>query len=413
VPAATLPEGLNALLNTELGLRPPLPFDFLLADEFIATSLEKVLRRRGVSAEQVLRIEYAPAMRAQEGSKLPHDDWASCVRAPVAGNSKLLVTAAYDRCVRVWSGEACVSLGTSHLDAVKRVAVVPASVQAAAVRASGQRRQRDVPVEGLPAFDLASTSKDGCLKLWNFDGAQLSVVASTEAHIDSVDALAVDEAGRLVCTGSWDKTVKVFAWADVLAAGVTSGHQRGAAVAPLLSFTDHARPVTALAFGAVNGSKTLYSTGLDGCVKVWDVEAGALSTTLPADHAAQCVHARPNEHGAADMIVTGHTDGRLRLHDPRARGVVQVWSGHRQWVYGCSWLWRADDTTPAARPLLATASEDATVRIWDMRSKSGALLTFDKLHNDGVLDVTYAGGCEVASCGKDNRTKTVQVVMPN
>src|SRR5688572_26590924 len=89
IPANTTPQGLAALINEVLSLTDgPQPFDFLIDDEFVCVPVDKFLRRRGISAEGVIRVEFMPAMRAQEGSKLPHDDWVASVAVPIAGRAQ-------------------------------------------------------------------------------------------------------------------------------------------------------------------------------------------------------------------------------------------------------------------------------------------------------------------------------------
>ena len=258
-----------------------------------------------------------------------------------------------------------------------------------------------------------SGAKDGSIKVWKFDAPKrLAVRGTAKAHVSGVDCVAVSKSGALIASASWDTTVKVWDYASV--AGATTP-EAAAAVEPVLSFTDHTRPVLATTFTA-SGQK-LCSTGLDGTVKIYDVEKGAVDTTGPASCAAQCVSERAGggDGGGASanhsLIITGHTDNRLRMFDTRANRIVTAWSGHRQWVYSVCWLARDDDPSPinSSQPMLASASEDATVRVWDLRSTYGALMTFDKIHNDGVLCVAYGGNATIVSCGKDNRTKTVSV----
>jgi ribosome biogenesis protein YTM1 len=414
VPLTTLPDGLAALVNNVLGLEPAVPLDFLVNDEYVTTALDKFMRRRALLVEDILHIEYQPALQTQEGSKLPHDDWVSCVRVPVCGNAEFLVTAAYDHCVRVWNADECLSIGTGHTEAVKAVAVNQTTVvaasgdaPAAAKKGAAAKRRRGQATQPVSSFDFVSSGKDGHLKTWHFDAekSETTLVASTLPHVDSVDTVDVSPAGDLVATGSWDCAAKVFKWKDLVPQAGAATAAAAGKVAPVFAFTDHARAVLQVRFSP-NSNQLLYSAGLDGSVKVWNVGAGQLVTKLNSDHAIQAMAVKPGE-GSSDLILTGHTDNRLRLFDARAgkSAVAKTWTGHRQWVYSVDWCWRADDA-PGNGNLLVSAGEDSTVRVWDLRSTSSALLTLDSLHTDGVLSVAYAGNGQVASGGKDNKTKT-------
>ncbi|KAH8610903.1 WD domain [Trypanosoma vivax] len=130
---------------------------------------------------------------------------------------------------------------------------------------------------------------------------------------------------------------------------------------------------------------------------------------LGGDHAVQCLAVRPG--GTSDLVIAACTDNRARLYDPRASSsgvATKTFSGHKQWLYAAAWLWRSDEVESHGGNFFATASEDATVRLWDLRCTTHALLTLDRLHTDGVLDLTYAGAGTIVSCGKDNSTKSSQ-----
>jgi ribosome biogenesis protein len=395
IPVTTLPEGLQRLVDSVLEV-PSTPYDFLINDEFIGTSLERFLRKRRINMEEVVAIEYTPAMQAQEGSKMPHDDWVSSVRAPQAGNPALLLTAAYDHCVRLWNNEECIAIGSKHTEAVKEVALHPrAPPTASAGAAAGKKGKtsRDCTVD---AFYFVSGGKDGKMIAWEFRDGEMKPLGVAQAHVGSVDTVDISSDGSLVASGSWDAAVKVFQWDHLVDASEEKK-------TPLLSLTDHVRPVLGCRFSP-SSRNILYSTGLDGNVKVWDTTDAQLVSTLSGDHAIHSLAAKPTG-SAGDLLLVGATDNRIRLYDCRQKDVVKTFSGHRQWVYSVAWLWRADEQQGAAN-VFASASEDATVRIWDLRCTSSALVTLDALHTDGVLDVCYVGGSEIASGGKDNKTKT-------
>eukprot|EP00672_Neobodo_designis_P027804 CAMPEP_0174828050 /NCGR_PEP_ID=MMETSP1114-20130205/1101_1 /TAXON_ID=312471 /ORGANISM="Neobodo designis, Strain CCAP 1951/1" /LENGTH=485 /DNA_ID=CAMNT_0016061751 /DNA_START=33 /DNA_END=1490 /DNA_ORIENTATION=+ len=445
IPTSTLLEGLNALVNDVLfgdaADKPSeaVPFDFIINDEYLPnrTSLDTFLRRQrrrlGLPAgqqEEILHVEYLPAFQAQEGAKLPHDDWIASVRAPIPGNAEFLVTGAYDHAVRVWSGEACLAVGTGHAEAVKAVMYVPGTVQtvdAAPADGSARRRRRGRDAgdaQQRASFDMVSASKDGTIRAWRFDAntSKLEPLVSTAnalgatMHTDAVDTVDVSADGQLIATGSWDCTSCIIRY-DELIGGETAK--------PLYTFNDHARAVLKVRFSAQNAAQ-LYTTGLDGSIKMWDVEKGMMQGTLSGgSHAAHGLAVRPagaTSHATSELVLAGHTDNRIRLYDPRSsskdKSVLKVWVGHRQWVYGVEWLWRAEEDAAGAvgasssTTLMASASEDATLRVWDLRATASPLLTLDALHTDGILDVTYAGSMKLASGGKDNRTKSVSIEQP-
>ncbi|CCW65803.1 unnamed protein product [Phytomonas sp. EM1] len=408
IPLNVLPDGLNQLLKSLLEVEEQ-NFDFIYNDEYIGTSLSRFLRRRGISHEQLLNIEYTPALQAKEGTLLPHDDWVSSVRAPYCGNAEMLLTSSYDHCVRVWDGDNCVALGSFHKECVKEVCVHSIVDSSAATR-SGETRKRNRAAAASSDFLFVSVSKDGSLASWRYNDAsgQVQLVGSVHAHTDGIDSVHVlPVEGSLVVTASWDATVKVFNWHQQLQSGDVLPSKK----APVLTFTDHTRPVLACRFSesCYRGTVRLHSAGLDGIIKTLDVEAAEMVQQYKGDHPINGLAVKPG--GAdSDLILAACTDNRARLYDTRGKHVIKTFSGARQWLYAATWLWRREEAdTSATTNLFATSSEDGTVRVYDLRSTSTALLTLDTPHTDGVLDVGYAGGSTIVSCGKDNRTRSFVV----
>lgn len=416
VPLNVLPEGLNKLLQSILEVDEGQRFDFLYHDEYIDTTLERFLQRRRIGYEELLDIEYTPALQAKEGSLLPHDDWVSSVRAPFLGRADLLLTGAYDHCVRLWDGDNCLALGTFHKECAKEVCVHSLVAPAAGgaddgAKASRKRQRHRVSSAAEADVVFASCSKDGSIAAWRYDSvdSEMKLLGCAYAHADGVDSIDIspavggDAQPRLVATASWDTTVKVFHWDQLL-----SGDSLPSKKAPAVSFTDHSRPVLACRFSEAHGAARVYSAGLDSVIKCLDVERAQLQGQLAGDHPVNAIAVRPATGGAADFILAGCTDNRARLYDPRQRTAVKTFGGHRQWLYSVAWLWNREegDAPHSGGALFATSSEDATVRVYDLRCTNTALLTLDALHTDGVLDVTYVGQSTIASCGKDNKTKS-------
>eukprot|EP00796_Vickermania_ingenoplastis_P003596 gene3596-2537_t len=385
VPLNVLPDGLSNLVQSVLNISDQ-KFDFLYKDEYIGTSLVRFLRRRGISFEELLNIEYTPALQAKEGSLLPHDDWVSSVRAPYLGNADVLLTGAYDHCVRLWEGENCLALGTFHRECVKEVALSPLPPSATMLTSTseGRNRKRNRSAAVGESFLCVSCSKDGSIASWVFNSStsQLDLLGSVTAHTDGVDSIHVSPDGRFVATASWDTTVKVFEWDQLLSGDSPAQTQK----APLVTFTDHTRAATCCRFSAASGAAHVFSAGLDGAIKCLDVEKSELEYQFMGDHPINGISIKPGS-GGTDLVIGAFTDNRARLFDSRQREAVKTFSGHRQWLYAASWLWNSEEKTD--NNLFATSSEDSCVRIFDLRCTTAPLLTLDTIHTDGILDVSY------------------------
>lgn len=215
--------GLSELLNHVLAQKPARPFEFLISNRFLRTSLERYLTVNGLSGEAELQLEYIEALPPPEkDTSTPHPDWIADVDARVGAGFALLplpaaqpdaadakkgkkavpaaaataglvsaqpatfsVTGCFDGVVRVWAhpadsaaaadaaaAPACVlaGMGAGHLAPVKAVRVLrPTLHDAAAVAAAASVGA----AEGQLALDaasalLVSASQDHSLRVWEF-----------------------------------------------------------------------------------------------------------------------------------------------------------------------------------------------------------------------------------------------------
>jgi hypothetical protein len=184
---------------------------------------------------------------------------------------------------------------------------------------------------------LAAGGCDRLVRVWDVSGgaASAKLEQSIENHADWILGLAFSSDGKRLATASRDKTAKVW---DLIASG------------SLLTFPDHQQPVYGVAL--TTDGKTGISAGDDNNVRYW--------------HATDAA----KQLGKQIRVSGGHTKAIMRLvyySDPKS-------------------------------PLLATCSQDSTVRLWNP-TNGAALKTLT-----GSSDYLYAldlsrDGSLVASAG--------------
>ena len=215
----------------------------------------------------------------------------------------------------------------------------------------------------------AAGSKRGGVRVWREAGQTLHLV--WQAHTDTTASLTFSPDERLLASGSWDGSLKLW---DL---------ERGTLLWERLTSN-----INCVAF-APDGS-LLASGGDDALIQIWHVTSETLVQTLAGQGGA--VHALAWSPDGKLLASSGF-DGRIRVWELQNSICVQTLEAHTNWVTGLAF---APNGTR-----LASASWDRTVRLWDMAS--GRLIQTLLGHTDRALRVAWSpDGRTVASAGFDN-----------
>ena len=143
--------------------------------------------------------------------------------------------------------------------------------------------------------------------------------------------------GRLLATGPWHDSIKLWSWPD----------------AALLGELRPSGTVLALAFSP--DGATLAAAERTGYIVLWDVAEKRIKTRL-AEHTPRVAWSVAFSHDGARLVTTG-SDQMVRLWDAHSFALLHTYRGHS------SEVWRAE-FTPDDRHIVST-SKDETVRIWN------------------------------------------------
>ena len=174
------------------------------------------------------------------------------------GVPKFLLTGSQDRTVKKWD--------IPQAGAVKK-----------APRAVYTRKAHDKDINSIDVSPddtlFASASQDKTVKIWSLaEGEVLGVLRGHRRGVWSVrfapssvnaSMLGGEKGGRVVATGSADKTIRLWALADYSC---------------LKTFEGHANSVLKTIW--IHGGQRVASAGGEGLVKVWDVKSGECVSTL-------------------------------------------------------------------------------------------------------------------------------------
>jgi ribosome biogenesis protein YTM1 len=432
----------------------------------LRTSLRAYARALGLSAEEVLILEYAPAQRApEEGPASQAPDW---VCALGAGQSFLAA-----------------GLGDGTLLLTSSAAFLEGSAGSSAAAWKPAGLAHSGGVSGLDVYEseaaalVASCGKDGCVRLWQHAGGEsgssssaknatgtLRYLAELAGASEACNRVAFDPSGRLLVAGDAAGAVLLWDTAGIQLqppppstseGGATKRQRTGAAPQQASSRASTVQPVRTfsgpgahdrqqIAGVAWLSTEAVATAGWSGSICVWDVEhattgsggggggsgagaggagGGAPLTTIQCGRAPTALASSL----LGGVLASGHGDGCVRLWDSRGRGgagavglgegeadpgaAARQTVGQRGTLHpGVSAAWISDVAwCPTSAHLVAASDFGGTVRLWDMRAPTSPLAVLSSHGAARALAVRWVWPAAVISGGADNAIKSSKVPL--
>jgi len=155
-------------------------------------------------------------------------------------------------------------------------------------------------------------------------------------HLGWVRSIAIDPTNQWFCSGSSDRTIKIW--------DIASGELK-------LTLTGHIEQVTGLSVS--RDHPYMFSCGLDKMVKCWDLEYNKVIRSYHGHlSGVYCLTLHP----IFNLIFTGGRDSVCRVWDIRTKVQINCLSGHESTV-GCV-------LALPRKPEIVTGSYDSTIRLW-------------------------------------------------
>ncbi|MEU1840241.1 hypothetical protein [Micromonospora chersina] len=303
-----------------------------------------------------------------------HSGWINAVGTWARSDgAALLVTAGYDRAVRLWDPDTLRPAGEllGHTGPVNAVGTWVRSDGVALLVTAGHDQVVRLwdPDTLRPTGELhGHTDRILAVGTWTRpDGATLLVTAGYDQVVRLWDPDTLRPAGELEPHTSPVNAVGTWARSDGAALLVTAGYDRAVrlwdpdTLRPAGELLGHTGPVNAVGtWVRSDGVALLVTAGRDRPVRLWDPDtlrpAGELhGYTGPVN----AVGTWTRSDGVALLVTAGH-DQVVRLWDPHTLRPAGELHGHTSPVNAVGTWTRPDGAT-----LLVTAARDRAVRLWD------------------------------------------------
>ncbi|MGL5083748.1 MAG: eIF2A-related protein [Microcoleaceae cyanobacterium] len=181
---------------------------------------------------------------------------------------------------------------------------------------------------------LATGSKDKTIKLWNREGQLIRTLTGNQGWVNGLD---FSPNGQTIASASDDGTVKLWSIQGKL----------------LKTIAAHDAYVLGVSFSP--DGHTIASAGYDNTVKLWSRNGMLLKTLLKgsSDSVASVVFSPDSK-----LVASGSYDGQVRLWSRHDGTLLKTLIGHKNGVMGLSF-------SPDSK-MLASASRDKTVILWNL-----------------------------------------------
>jgi WD40 repeat protein len=255
---------------------------------------------------------------------------------------------------RVWSRRQAATLAVALLGALPLAAASARREDPASDVWVGHERGVTDVAFSKEGDRVVSASLDGTVRVW--DAATGKVEAILPSHGDEVYAARFVGDGEHLASSGLDRRVLIH---EI---------ETGATTRTLSGFQGWS-----LSIALSPDGKRIAAASLDGRVFVWDVETGQQTLTLPGGRWITALAWSPDGR----ILAGGRVD--ITLWDVEAAKPIAVLKGHRDTI-------RSLDFSPDSH-LLASASVDKTVRVWDVEARKEVRA----LEREGFVQMTAKG----------------------
>lgn len=212
--------------------------------------------------------------------------------------------------------------------------------------ASLQVTPKKLPVERSKQQPAISKQISHLTKNLSFKNIRLANTLT--GHSQDVRSVVIDPEGKIVASGSFDGTIKIW------------NLETGELIRTLTGHSEAGEIVSSVAISPDGKTIVSSSNGYGGTIKIWDLETGELLDTLPAQPSGvSFVTISPD----SNILASGSEDGKIQLWQVESGQPLATLSGHLGTVFSVAF-------SPDGKTL-ASGSQDGSIKLWNLTNFNG------------------------------------------
>ncbi len=234
---------------------------------------------------------------------------------------------------------------------------------------------------------VATASNDSSVKLWKLISTKLTLLTG---HTDSVRSVDFHPNGQTLATASADRTIKLWN---------LNGHL-------LDTLEKHTKSVSQVAFSQ-NGEIIASISGWDKTLRFWQEQKLLDKKSQWSNIKSQKIDIRDtgdmnivNIDRSSDNFgvwAFAGADGKVQFFS-NEQNIFSPVAAHQASILSLSFL-------PESK-ILATASDDSTAKLWQIKNNEVRFLQDLKGHNGGIYDVSFnSDGTKITTASKDGTAR--------
>ncbi|ETO10826.1 WD-40 repeat protein [Reticulomyxa filosa] len=169
--------------------------------------------------------------------------------------------------------------------------------------------------------------------------------------------------GKYFCSGSADKTIRLWDVETSKSLHIFNGHEGGIWCIDISSLQNNNNNI-----GLIGGNGyTICSGSIDKTIKIWDIETTKQFNVLKG-HKDWVRSVKYGSNELLNTILSGSNDESIRLWDIRSGQRIQIFNGHNSVVWSVEYSPFIINNNINNSSVICSGSYDNTIRFWDIRS---------------------------------------------